>query len=53
MIENAEYCGRDSLIDVRTAAGAMLHARAPASSAAGEQVRLTVPAERVLVYPHE
>jgi putative spermidine/putrescine transport system ATP-binding protein len=53
VIDNAEYCGRDSLIDVRTAAGAVLHARAPASSAAGEQVRLTVPAERVLVYPHE
>ncbi len=53
VIDNAEYCGRDSLIDVRTAAGAVLHARAPASSTSGEQVRLTVPAERVLVYPHE
>jgi len=52
VIENAEYCGRDSLIDVRTVAGALLHARAPAGSAAGEQVRLSVAPERVLVYPH-
>jgi putative spermidine/putrescine transport system ATP-binding protein len=51
-IENVEYGGRDSLIDVRTAAGLLLHARMPGKPAPGESVRLTVPPERVLVYPH-
>jgi putative spermidine/putrescine transport system ATP-binding protein len=52
-IEAVEYCGRDSLADVRTASGALLHARMPASAALGEAVRISVPPERVLVYPAE
>jgi putative spermidine/putrescine transport system ATP-binding protein len=52
-IEAVEYCGRDSLVDVRTASGVLLHARMPASAAAGEAVRISVPPERVLVYPAE
>jgi putative spermidine/putrescine transport system ATP-binding protein len=51
-IDNVEYGGRDSLIDVRTASGLVLHARAPGKPTPGEAVRLTVPPERVLVYPH-
>jgi putative spermidine/putrescine transport system ATP-binding protein len=52
-IEAVEYCGRDSLVDVRTASGVLLHARMPASAALGEAVRVSVPPERVLVYPAE
>ena len=52
-IDNVEYCGRDSLIDVRTEAGVVLHARTPARAAPGETVQLTIAPERVLLYPHE
>jgi len=51
-IDNIEYGGRDSLIDVRTASGLVLHARMPGKPAPGDTVQLTVPPERVLVYPH-
>jgi putative spermidine/putrescine transport system ATP-binding protein len=50
-IDNIEYCGRDSLLDVKTAGGLLLHARTTAPARLGEAVRLTVPVERVLVYP--
>ena len=52
-IEAVEYCGRDSLADVRIASGMVLHARLPASAAIGDAVRLHVPRQRVLVYPAE
>jgi putative spermidine/putrescine transport system ATP-binding protein len=52
-IEAVEYCGRDSLVNVRTASGVLLHARMPASAALGDAVRISVPPERVLVYPAE
>jgi putative spermidine/putrescine transport system ATP-binding protein len=52
-VENVEYCGRDSLLDVVTAAGTMLHVRAPVTIAMGDQVRVHVPVERALVYPGE
>jgi putative spermidine/putrescine transport system ATP-binding protein len=51
-IENVEYGGRDSLVDVRTASSLVLHARMPGKPAPGDPVQLTVPPERVLVYPH-
>jgi putative spermidine/putrescine transport system ATP-binding protein len=51
-IENVEYGGRDSLVDVRTASGLVLHARMPGKPAPGDTVQLTVPPDRVLVYPH-
>ncbi len=51
-IENVEYGGRDSLVDVRTAGGLLLQARTPGKPAPGENVQLTVSPERVLVYPH-
>ena len=52
-IEAVEYCGRDSLVDVRIPSGMLLHARLPASTAVGDAVRLHVPRQRVLVYPAE
>src|SRR6267378_6166141 len=52
-IEAVEYCGRDSLLDVRTASGVLVHARMSASAVLGEAVRISVPPERVLVYPAE
>jgi len=50
-VENVEYCGRDSLVDVVTASGTRLHVRATMSPALGDQVRVHVPVDRVLVYP--
>jgi putative spermidine/putrescine transport system ATP-binding protein len=52
-VENLEYSGRDSLIDVVTSGGVLLHARSAGAAALGETVRVTVAPERVLVYPHE
>ncbi len=52
-VDNVEYCGRDSLVDVVTASGTRLHVRATASPQLGETVRVCVPRERVLVYPGE
>ena len=50
-VENVEYSGRDSLVDVRTASGVRFHVRSEAPAELGETVRLTIPVERVLVYP--
>ena len=52
-VDNVEYCGRDSLVDVRTAAGTLLHVRAAGTPVLGETVSVHIPVERVLVYPHE
>jgi putative spermidine/putrescine transport system ATP-binding protein len=52
-VRNAEYGGRDSLIDVVTPSGLLLHARTTQRVAIDETVRLTVPPERVLLYPAE
>jgi putative spermidine/putrescine transport system ATP-binding protein len=52
-VENVEYSGRDSLLEVVTAAGLRLHVRSAVHPAVGAQVRLSVPPERVLVYPAE
>jgi len=52
-VENVEYCGRDSLLDVITASGTMLHVRAAGHVAMGDQLRVHVPVERALVYPSE
>ncbi|MDQ2962959.1 MAG: ABC transporter ATP-binding protein [Pseudomonadota bacterium] len=50
-VENVEYGGRDSLLDVVTASGMMLHVRGPVTTALGDNVRVHVPVERALVYP--
>ena len=52
-VENVEYGGRDSLVDVVTPKGTVLHVRAPVNVAMGAQVLVQVPPERVLVYPQE
>jgi len=52
-VANVEYCGRDSLVDVVTASGTLLHVRAPGTPTLGENVHVQVPVERVLVYPSE
>jgi putative spermidine/putrescine transport system ATP-binding protein len=50
-VDNVEYCGRDSLLDVVMPSGTMLHVRAGSHVAMGEELRLHVPVERALVYP--
>jgi len=50
-VDNVEYCGRDSLLDVVTPSGTMLHVRGPVDTALGDVVRVHVPIERALVYP--
>jgi putative spermidine/putrescine transport system ATP-binding protein len=52
-VENIEYCGRDSLLDVVTASGTLLHVRAVGAIGLGDTVRVHVPVERALVYPGE
>jgi putative spermidine/putrescine transport system ATP-binding protein len=52
-VENFEYCGRDSLIDVSIGGGISLHVRTSAPVALGDQVVLSIPPDRVLVYPRE
>jgi putative spermidine/putrescine transport system ATP-binding protein len=50
-VDNVEYGGRDSLIDVTTRSGVRLHVRSHAPMAIGEEVRVHVPVERALIYP--
>jgi putative spermidine/putrescine transport system ATP-binding protein len=52
-VDNVEYGGRDSLVDVVTPHGTRLHVRAPVHVEMGAQVHVHVPAERVLVYPYD
>jgi putative spermidine/putrescine transport system ATP-binding protein len=52
-VANVEYCGRDSLVDVITASGTLLHVRATGSPRLDDTVHVHVPPERVLVYPSE
>ncbi|HXL83110.1 MAG TPA: ABC transporter ATP-binding protein [Casimicrobiaceae bacterium] len=52
-VENVEYCGRDSLLDVVTPSGTLLHVRGPITTQLGDAVRVHVPVERALVYPVE
>ena len=50
-VSNVEYCGRDSLLDLITAAGTLLHVRGPVTTVLNDTVRVHVPVERTLVYP--
>ncbi|HZI84978.1 MAG TPA: ABC transporter ATP-binding protein [Casimicrobiaceae bacterium] len=50
-VDNVEYGGRDSLVDVRTRSGVLLHVRSHKPVVIGEEVRVHVPVERALVYP--
>jgi len=48
---NVEYGGRDSLVDVRTPGGTVLHVRAARPPRVGETAHFRVPIDRALVYP--
>ncbi|HET8875392.1 MAG TPA: ABC transporter ATP-binding protein [Casimicrobiaceae bacterium] len=52
-VDNVEYGGRDSLVEVVTATGTRLHVRAGGKVSVGANVFVHVPPERVLVYPSE
>jgi putative spermidine/putrescine transport system ATP-binding protein len=52
-VENVEYGGHDSLVDVRVGKDTLLHVRTGERVKAGENVRLTVAPQRVLAYPAE
>jgi putative spermidine/putrescine transport system ATP-binding protein len=52
-VDNVEYGGRDSLVEVVTPDGTRLHVRAGGRFDLGASVMVHVPPERVLVYPQE
>jgi ABC-type sugar transport system ATPase subunit len=52
-VDNVEYGGRDSLVEIVTHDGTRLHVRAPGRFESGAEVFIRVPPERVLVYPRE
>jgi putative spermidine/putrescine transport system ATP-binding protein len=52
-VDNVEYSGRESLIDVVTPSGLKLIVRTSVPVQTDEQVRVHVPVERALVYPSE
>src|SRR5438128_9217923 len=50
-VENVEYSGRDSLLDVVTFSRTPLHARGPVTAALNDIARVCAPRARALVYP--
>ncbi len=50
VVDNVEYCGRESLIDVSVTGAVRLHVRTSSSVAPGDRLHVSVPPERVLVY---
>jgi putative spermidine/putrescine transport system ATP-binding protein len=50
-IDGVEYCGRDSLLDVKTLSGKRMHVRTTRHYVVGDRVNVHVPVERALVYP--
>jgi hypothetical protein len=50
-VENVEYSGRDSLLDVVTPSGTLLHVRGPVTTMLGDAVRVHVPVERFAHLP--
>ena len=52
-VDNVEYCGRDSLLDIVTASGTRLHVRSVVPAQRGDAVQVHVPVERALVYPRD
>jgi len=50
-VDNVEYSGRESLVDVVTPSGLKLIVRTAEPVRAGDEVRVHVPVERSLVYP--
>jgi putative spermidine/putrescine transport system ATP-binding protein len=52
-VEIVEYHGREQVVEARLAGGQPLHVRTASRLAPGDAVRLTVPAERVLVFAED
>ncbi|WIM93384.1 ABC transporter ATP-binding protein [Actinoplanes oblitus] len=52
-VEVAEYHGREIAAEVRTAGGLALHLRTPRRLAPGDKVAVTLPAEKLLIFPGE
>jgi len=52
-VENVEYGGHDSLVDVRAGDNLLFHVRTGTRVQAGDAVKMTISPERVLVYPAE
>jgi putative spermidine/putrescine transport system ATP-binding protein len=52
-VGNVEYCGRDNIVDVRTAGGIALIVRTDARLQTGESVLLAIPRDKALAYPAE
>ncbi len=50
-VANVEYCGRDSLVDVLSSEGTLLHVRSVRPPRVGDSAYVHVPVERALVYP--
>ena len=50
-VDNVEYGGRDSLVDVILPDGTRLHVRSATSARLGEEVRVSFSPQRLLVYP--
>jgi putative spermidine/putrescine transport system ATP-binding protein len=50
-VEVVEYHGREFAVEARTSAGLALHVKTPERVSPGDQVTLTFPPERVLVFP--
>jgi putative spermidine/putrescine transport system ATP-binding protein len=53
VVEIVEYHGREQVVEARLPSGQELHLRTTGRLAPGDEVRLTVPAERVLVFAGE
>jgi putative spermidine/putrescine transport system ATP-binding protein len=53
VVEIVEYHGREQLVEVKLAGGQRLHVRTTSRLAPGDEVTLTVPPERVLVFGDE
>jgi putative spermidine/putrescine transport system ATP-binding protein len=52
VVDQVEYCGRDYLVDVVTPAG-VFYLRTERRVVPEERIQLSIPPERVLVFPHE
>jgi len=50
-VVNVEFCGRDSLLDVKVTGGPLLHVRSVHEPRAGDVVHVHIPRARALVYP--
>jgi len=53
IINNVEYCGFSSQVDLLTEAGDIIHMRTHESMEANVRIRISVPPERALAYPVE